>query len=189
MSTLTALGIDVAKRTLAVAGVSGTDVMLERNIPNTFEGIEKFLDALRRTYGDLTGLPCVVEATGGYHLPIATMFARAGCSVKVVNPLATAKLTRSSIRGAKTDRIDARLLAGYAAEAAKYPDFVADSRHLEAAAIVGSLCHLETVRQQLTTHLRKRTELEAFGVPHLNLMHAEEALDNLEYQIKTSRAC
>ena len=48
-----------------------------------------------------------MEATGIYHLPILTFFHEKGYFVSVINPFAMKKYAKdSSIRGAKTDKLD-----------------------------------------------------------------------------------
>lgn len=52
-----------------------------------------------------------MEATGGYERPVSAALAAAGLPVAVVNPRQTRDFARATGRLAKTDEIDARLLA------------------------------------------------------------------------------
>ena len=52
-----------------------------------------------------------MEATGGYERPVAAALAAAGLPVAVVNPRQTRDFARATGRLAKTDEIDARVLA------------------------------------------------------------------------------
>jgi transposase len=56
----------------------------------------------------------VLEATGGLELPLAVALAAAGTAVAVVNPRQVRDFARASGRLAKTDRIDAEVLAHFA---------------------------------------------------------------------------
>ncbi|MXZ23565.1 MAG: IS110 family transposase [Caldilineaceae bacterium SB0666_bin_21] len=66
-----------------------------------------------------TGQPAliVMEATGGLEMPLATTLQAAGLPVAVVNPRQARAFGRASGQLAKTDRMDAQLLARMAAPA------------------------------------------------------------------------
>jgi transposase len=56
----------------------------------------------------------VLEATGGYEIPVAAVLASAGVPVAVVNPRQIRDFARATGQLAKTDALDARLLALFA---------------------------------------------------------------------------
>jgi transposase len=56
----------------------------------------------------------IVEATGGFERPVAAALAAAGLPIAVVNPRQAREFARATGRLAKTDRIDAHLLARFA---------------------------------------------------------------------------
>ena len=102
-----AVGIDVAKQRLDVA-VHPTAATW--TVPRTRGG-------LRRLRADLSALQptrIVLEATGGYERRVVA--ALAGRPVVVVNPRQTHHFARAHGRLAKTDRLDARVLARFAAD-------------------------------------------------------------------------
>ncbi len=106
------VGIDVSKAQLDVAlGVNeGTF-----SIANDEHGIRELLKRL--TPGaDLV----VLEATGGLEVPVAGALAAAGIAVAVVNPRQVREFARATGRLAKTDRLDAQVLARFG-EAVKPP--------------------------------------------------------------------
>lgn len=84
----------------------------------------------------------VLEATGGYEVPVAAALASAGLPVVVVNPRQVRAFARATGQLAKTDTLDARLLALFAetvrpavralpaAEAQVLGEFVARRRQL-----------------------------------------------------------
>ena len=101
---MTAVGIDVGKAALdvAVEGVSGVV-----RFQNSAAGIGK---VLRHLQGH-PDLRIVVEATGGYEDALLEACADAGLWVSRVNPRQARDFARATGELAKTDAIDARLLA------------------------------------------------------------------------------
>jgi transposase len=55
----------------------------------------------------------VMEATGPYSLKPALALHKAGFTVSIINPLKSYYFARTLLRNAKTDDIDAQLLAHY----------------------------------------------------------------------------
>ena len=103
------VGVDVAKATLE-AGFSDKDATLAQ--ANDEAGHAALLAHLAelRANGATIGL-IVLEATGGLELDVATALQLAGYAVVVVNPRQARDFARSMGYLAKTDRIDARVLA------------------------------------------------------------------------------
>ena len=101
---MTAVGIDVGKAALdvAVEGVSGVV-----RFQNSATGIGK---VLRHLQGH-QDIRIVVEATGGYEDALLEACADAGLWVSRVNPRQARDFARATGELAKTDAIDARLLA------------------------------------------------------------------------------
>jgi len=98
------VGIDVAKATLVVA-VRPNDVCWETaNTPRS-------IAALVRRLRTLSPTRIILEATGRYHRLVHRALADAGLPVAVVNPRQTRDFAKSLNQLAKTDRIDARMLA------------------------------------------------------------------------------
>ena len=98
------VGIDVAKAHLDVA--EGSTGAIWR-VANDEVGIA---EALRRLEV-LTPAQVVLEATGGYEAPVAAALGAAGLSVAVVNPRQVRDFAKSTGKLAKTDALDARVLA------------------------------------------------------------------------------
>ncbi len=102
---VTYVGIDVSKQRFDAAALPGGETM-------------------SATYADLNSLRAwlekrepriiVVEATGGYERELVGMLAVAGLPVVVVNPRQVRDFARATGRLAKTDAIDARVLAAFA---------------------------------------------------------------------------
>jgi len=101
------VGIDVSKVQLDVAErPSGERVV----IPHTEEGIAALVAQLR-----IRRPACVVlEATGGLQVPLASALAVGGIPVAVVNPRQVRDFAKATGQLAKTDAIDAQVLARFA---------------------------------------------------------------------------
>lgn len=99
-----AAGIDVGKANLdlAVDGQSGV-----ARFANTRAGIGKLLKRLQAVAAERI----VVEATGGYEEPLLEACCDAGLWIARVNPRQARDFARATGELAKTDAIDARLLA------------------------------------------------------------------------------
>jgi transposase len=78
----------------------------------------------------------VLEATGGYETAVATAMALAGLPVAVVNPRHVRDFARALGRLAKTDALDAQVLALFAARVRPAPRPLLDEAHHALAALV-----------------------------------------------------
>jgi transposase len=101
------IGIDVGKAYLEVAV---WDADLSWQVSNDGDGIEKLVARLR----GLSPTLIVVEATGGLELPVVADLALAKLPLAVVNPSRVRQFARSTGRLAKTDKLDAQVLAHFA---------------------------------------------------------------------------
>jgi transposase len=101
------VGIDVSKAQLDVAIGANEGTF---SIANDEHGIRELLKRL--TPGaDLV----ILEATGGVEVLVAGALAAAGIAVAVVNPRQVREFARATGRLAKTDRLDAQVLARFGA--------------------------------------------------------------------------
>jgi transposase len=103
------VGIDVSKAHLDVA-VLPASVEAQR-YPNDEAGIEQCIQSLVA----LKPVLIVLEATGGLEMPFAIAARAAGLAVAVVNPRQVRDFARAMGILAKTDRLDAAVLAQFAA--------------------------------------------------------------------------
>lgn len=106
MAELIYVGIDVSKLTLDIATSSGQ----RWSCPNREHD---FSDLIQRLKPDATGL-IVLEASGGYEGAVVGCLSAAGLPVIVVNPRQVRDFAKAMGRLAKTDRIDAQVLALFA---------------------------------------------------------------------------
>lgn len=101
------VGIDVAKDRLDVAQRPGTEAW---SASNDDRGIADLVARLKTLRPALV----ILEATGGIELPLVGALAAAGLPVVVVNPRQVREFARATGRLAKTDAIDAQVLARFA---------------------------------------------------------------------------
>lgn len=101
------VGIDVAKAELVVASRPGLDTWTAANDDAGIRGLVQRVAALQPTL-------IVLEATGGYELVSVAALAAAGMPVVVVNPRQVRDFAKATGQLAKTDRVDAAVLALFA---------------------------------------------------------------------------
>jgi transposase len=107
-------GIDVAKDTLELALAAHATVEHFANEPSDHEAI------VRRVF-ELQVALVVLEASGGYEFALACALQAAGIAVAVVNPRQARDFAKAMGHLAKTDAIDARVLAQLAQVLAAHP--------------------------------------------------------------------
>ena len=129
MSTPLFVGIDVSKATLDVASSPSGELW---RVPNDAEGI----DALVARITGLSPALVVLEATGRYEAPCAAVLATAGLPVAVVNPRQVRDFARSTGRLAKTDALDAAVIALFAERVRPEPRPLPDAESEAFAAIL-----------------------------------------------------
>lgn len=100
------VGIDVSK---AVLDVKAIPVNQAWRVANDPAGIGELVQVLTR----LAPVLLILEATGGLELPVATALSVAGLPVAIINPRQARDFAKAVGRLAKTDRIDADLLARF----------------------------------------------------------------------------
>jgi len=98
------VGIDVSKDRLDVAVLGEKK---ERQMDNSESGIMELVGQMQEMQPELI----VVEATGGYQRAVVDTLFRMGLAVAVVNPARVRQFARACGLLAKTDRLDARVLA------------------------------------------------------------------------------
>jgi transposase len=122
------VGIDVSAATLDVAVHEGA----VSQVPNQADGIATLVAQLQAAPPTLI----VLEATGAYHRNVTSALVAAGLPVAVVNPRQVRDFARSTGQLAKTDRLDAAVLARFAATVRPTPRPVPDEATLELAALL-----------------------------------------------------
>lgn len=115
MSEPVFIGIDVSSQTLEVAGTNRSETW---QVGNDEAGIAQLVQQLAESAPGLV----VLEATGGYEFAAACALQASGLSVAVVNPRTARDFARAMGTLAKTDALDARMLAAFARVLHQHPD-------------------------------------------------------------------
>lgn len=100
------IGIDVSKSVLDVAQAPEGEFW---SVGNEAEGIRALMEKLKALKPALV----VMEATGGYESAVAAATMEAALPLVVVNPRQVRDYARATGRLAKTDKIDAQILAAF----------------------------------------------------------------------------
>lgn len=160
-------GIDVAKAHVDVAVLGAT--LSAQRFDNEAEAHSALIAALKPLQVSLV----VMEATGGYEAALACALQAAGLPVAVINPRQARDFAKSMGRLAKTDPVDARMLAELAAVLVRRADLqrflrpMADEQQQWLAALV-------TRRRQLLTMLN--SERQRLQITPLKLHPSIEAI-------------
>lgn len=149
---MTVVGIDVGSRHLDVACLGAMLPERLARVANDRKGHVLLIKALLK----LRPVLVLMEATGGYEKAIADALQGAGLKVSVSNPGEARNFARSMRRHAKTDQLDAQMLAEYAEALARRPDV---GRFLRPAP--------DPVRERLRSLAKRRRQLNG-------MLHAEE---------------
>ena len=105
-------GIDIGKgrHAAALLDESGREIGQAKFYDNTRQGAEKLLERLRGL-SDLASVRVGMESTGNYWRAFYDHLTKAGCRVDVINPIVTKASSAGDIRGRKTDKRDALVIA------------------------------------------------------------------------------
>ncbi len=156
------VGIDVSKAHLDVA-VRPDEI--EWRSPNTDAGAREAANKLKDLDPDLV----VLEATGGMEIPAASALAVLGVPIAVVNPRQVRDFAKSTGRLAKTDALDARVLAHFAEAVRPEPRPLPDEQARQLSALLSRRRQISemltaernrlqsadsTVRRRLKVHIR-----------------------------------
>jgi len=146
------VGIDVSKATLDVCTSHGEAWEAANDDPA--------MTALQERLSALEPVLIVLEATGGYELRAAAALSMAGLPVAVVNPRQVRSFARSLGQLAKTDRIDARILAAFAERVRPKPRPLPDEDTRELEGLI-------TRRRQLVAMITAEETRLAVAVPSM----------------------
>lgn len=123
------IGIDVSKARLDVAIWPGGESWEEEH---TEVGIAGLVEKVRKAGPQIV----VLEATGGLEMDVAVGLVQGGLAVAVVNPRQVRDFAKSLGKLAKTDRIDALVLARFADAVQPEARFMVDEQQQRLSALV-----------------------------------------------------
>lgn len=135
------VGVDVSKDRLDVAVAPQGETF---SFANDEGGIGELVERLRAPSPTLV----VLEATGGLEYAVAAALAAEGMAVRVINPRQSREFAKATGRLAKTDKIDASVLAEFAWKMRPDPRPVPDEQKQRLSALLSR-------RRQLVAMLAK----------------------------------
>jgi transposase len=152
------VGIDVSQARLDVAASGLAEVFSVANDPRGVAALVQRLQALRPAL-------VVLEASGGLETALVAELGAAGLPVVAVNPRQVRDFARASGQLAKTDALDARILALFAERIRPAVGRLPDAQELELKALVArrrDLVEMLTAeRNRLGTAPKLRKEITA----------------------------
>jgi len=163
------LGIDLSKARLDCATVPDGRSLQFANSPAGFAAIIELLGGQRAQGWEVLA---VVEATGGYERALVEALCAAGLPIAVVNPKRVRAYAKALGIRAKTDRLDARVIARYGLMVRPRPSETRDRDRLE-------LAELLAYRDQLTGEIVARIQQKRLYTSPALLSRAETALASL----------
>lgn len=104
------MGVDVSSTELETNVMDSTS----KSICNRFENSKSGCKKLIKYAAEHAVTSIVMEATGGYEQLLAKHAAKSGFAVKIVNPLQVRNFAKGIGKNAKTDKIDAYVIARFA---------------------------------------------------------------------------
>ena len=184
MKGLVYLGIDVSQSSLEMADYPGKK---QWNFTNDDAGISRTVSLLNELKPSLV----VLEATGGIEIPLVSELITNGLPVVVVNPRQIRDFARATGRLAKTDVLDAQVIAHFAAAVKPELRPLPDGTALELAAVVARRRQIRDMLTMENNRLRMaRKSVKARIEAHISWLKIELANTNhdLEQSIKQTPA-
>jgi transposase len=145
------IGIDVSKDRLDV-GVRPSGQSFQ--YPNTPEGVAALAVRLRELGPELV----VLEATGGFERAVAVELMGSGIPARIVDPARVRHFAKSLGQHAKTDAIDARVLAHFAQAVQPEARRLPEEKTLELRALADRRTQLVNMRTAEQNRLRQAPE-------------------------------
>ena len=175
------VGIDVSSKLLDVDTLPASRPFSK---PNTEDGIASLVSRLKAFNPKIV----LLEATGGYEIPVAYALYEAGLPVVIMNPKNLRHFAKAIGRLAKTDKLDAQVLALYAQTLQPPVRPLKDRQQLE-------LTNLMTRRRQLQGMIvmernRRRTcTPKVRGNIDRSLAYLEQLLKDVDRDIHDAIRC
>jgi len=147
------IGIDVSKAEFVIAVHPSGEIWTSATTPAAIEALVARLRAF--------GAPLIVmEATAGYELPLAAACAGAALAVAVVNPRQVRAFAQAMGHTAKTDVIDAGVLALFGARMQPVPRAIPDA---ETQALAGLVTRRRQLLEMLGAERRRLAQAPPTG--------------------------
>ena len=172
------VGADISKPTFELGC---PHLKLPASLPNTAAGFRTLIKLAAKS---LRPVHVVCEATGKYHLGLVTALQQAGIAVSVVNPRRTHSFAGSRGQQAKTDPIDALLLADFGETMKPLRTPVADPVMVVLDELVSRRCQLVADRAREKNRLESATGAGVLASIKSHLRHLDDQVETLLGQIE-----
>lgn len=173
------VGIDVSKDRLDIHVRPGDEAFA---VSRDGKGLEQLTERLR----ELSPALVAVEATGGFEVIVAAAIAGAGLPLAVVNPAQVRHFAQAVGKRAKTDPVDAGVIAHFAEAVRPVPRALPDEAARLLAELVGrrrqiiDMIVAERQREKRATNIRVRKSLARhIAVLEKELMEIDGDIDTL----------
>lgn len=163
------IGVDVSKKYLDVAAISGAPARLG----NDADGRRALV--LRLKSQDVRGV--VVEATGGLERPVMAALIEANIPVSLVNPARVRRFAEGTGQLAKTDKLDAAILARFGDYMRPAPSSLPSE---ERQVLRDTLAYRAQIAQEITA---RKAQIKLYAAAKLRA-RAEAAIEDLERERK-----
>lgn len=178
MAAKLVVGIDVSKARLDCCALP---VQRCCSFENTAAGIEGLIGWLREVGCELA----LMEATGGYETAAATAVAAAPMRVAVVNPRQVRHFAKALNKLAKSDRIDARVLAEFALSVEVQVRALPDEQTRELSDVLTRRAQLVNMRTQEKNRIAQAAPRLRAGIKmHIKWLDTEIAKLEVELSAK-----
>lgn len=164
------VGIDVSKDSLDTATYPTRKQM---RFSNDEVGISRLIQELHK----LTPVLIVIESTGGYETPVAYALQKAAMACAVVNPREVRDFAKATKKLAKTDSIDAQVLAHFAGVIQPEPRSLSDEKTRQLESI---LARRRQVVEMLTSE-KNRLHHADYPVKEDIQLHIQFLENRLQY--------
>jgi len=173
----TYVGIDIAKRHFDLAVEGQPNVQQLENDP---KGIRRCVRRLVELKPELI----VMEPTGGYEVPLFVELQAAGLRAAVINARKIREFARAAGQLAKTDKLDAQIIARFAAVLQPPPQEALDAQTLAIKALVArrhQLVQMHTAETNRSEHARDKAIVRSIRAI---LKTIQRQIDDIDRQIR-----
>jgi len=173
----TYVGIDIAKHHFDLAVEGQPNVQQFENDP---KGIRRGVKRLVELKPELI----VMEPTGGYETPLVGELQAAGLPVAVINARKIREFARAAGQLAKTDKLDAQIIARFAAVLQPPPQEALDAQTLAMKALVArrhQLVQMHTAETNRIEHARDKVIVRSIRTI---LKTIQRQMDDIDRQIR-----
>ena len=172
------VGVDVCAEWLDIHGIPSKKKAFR--LANTTAGHRKLIAMLP------PGEHVILEATGGYEQALWLALLRAGKTVSKLNPARVRHFAKASMKLAKTDAIDAAVLAAFGAALKPQPDTLPPDWELELSSLVGRREQLVTARAIQKTQLLQLSHPQIITQAKVLIKALSRQIAQLDKLIKTA---